>query len=436
MNYYNTPKYSRPKSQSAKAWFVWAIAALFPMYQFMLQGSPSVMIHNLSQDLSITLVQASFITTYFFYSYIVMQIPAGILVDLFGPRILLIIGSAAAGIACMLFSGSKCLWVAETSRLIMGFVCSVGIVSVFYLITQWFESRRFALVVGFTETLGMAGAAFVTILLAFSVEAWGWRTAIFLCGVGGVVISLLVLLFVRNQPNNSGMIYHNYKQFSLKKEISNLTTVVANLQGWLSGLFMGLVFSTIPAFFALWGIPYFMDHYHISASKAAGIVAFGLTGASVGGPLIGAFSDYIKRRKIIMILGSFLSLLIMSAILYFAPPIPIMFALTFSLGFTCSCYVVSFAIFKDIMPRDVKGKAMGFANMLCLIIGAPILQPTIALLVKRYEPHAINYTAILMPVLIALVLALIISFFIKETYCIEASELEAPKPNEEPPKAS
>ncbi len=402
---------------NAHRWWVWTAAALFPMYQFMLQGSPSVMLPNLVQDLSITLVEASFITTFFFYSYIAMQIPSGILVDLFGPRILLTLGSFLAGLSCLIFSCCKLLWVAEVSRLIMGFVCATGIVSVFYLISQWFDTKRFALLVGLTETLCMAGAAIATILLSAAVHWWGWRQAIFLSGIEGIIISILIIFIVRNKPGDSSWILKSNTNFSVKTELKQLGVVVGRFQVWVSALYMGMAFSIVPAFYALWGIPFFMNNYNFSSTQAASLNAAGLIGVGVGSPFIGWLSDTVGRRKIIMIFSSLVATICIWVILKIKLTVLLIVILNFVLGFSCSGYVLGFAIIKEILPIDVRGRAMGFANMLCLAIGAPILQPIIALLVKYSPPRDDLFTFALTPVPITLALSFILTFFIKETYC-------------------
>ena len=413
-----------PLKKNNYRWWVWTIAALFPMYQFMLQGSPSVMLPELIHDLGITLVEASFITTFFYYSYIAMQIPSGILVDLFGPKILLCVGSFLAGLACLIFSCCKLLWIAEFSRLIMGFVCAAGIVSVFLLITQWFEAKKFALLVGFTETLCMAGAATSTILLSASVSWWGWRKAIFLCGVLGVFISLLIILIVRNKPGDTSWILKPRQQFSIQDELKKLHIVTGRTQVWISGIYMGLAFSIIPTFFSLWGIPFFMHHYNLSSTQAATINAFGLVGVGIGGPFLGWLSDKIKRRKIIMNISSFVTVICFWALLKIDISLSLIFFLIFILGFACSGYIIAFALIKEILPQDVKGRAMGFANMLCLAIGAPLLQPIIALLIKYSKGSQSLFRLALSPLIAALILSFILTFFIKETYCKDSALME------------
>lgn len=352
-----------------------------------------------------------------------MQIPSGFLVDIFGPRILLTLGIFFAAAVCILFSGCKALWLAKSTRIVMGFFCAPAFVSVFYLISKWFEPKRFALLVGFTETMGFAGTGIGMVALSTAVNLWGWRKAILLCGLVGLVIFSLILIFVRNEPKNDEFISNRLKDFSLKIELQNLLFMMSNSQVWISGFYIGLAFSTIPAFFTLWGIPFFQDKYNLSSMSASGVVAIGLVGAGIGGPFLGWLSDFIKRRKVIMVLSSFLSACIIWTILHFSPPLYVMFMLNFLLGFCISGYVLAFAVVKEILPKRVKGKAMGLANTLCLLVGAPFLQPIIAYLMKKNGEGPLPFKVALTPLAIAISLSFLLALFIKETRCEDSPEI-------------
>ncbi len=404
-----------------RPWFVWGSAGLFAMFQFLLQGSPSVMIPDLISSFGIDAAQVGFLTTYFFYSYIVMQIPAGILVDIFGPKIILLIGCISAATACIVFSSCHTLWSAKSSRLIMGLVSAPGVVCTLTLASRWFDPKRFALVVGFTETLCMIGAAVGTVALAFLVHLYNWRIAILVCGFIGYLVALLILILVRNYPPDHARQKVSFKDFCPKQELANLIVVLKEPQAWLGGIFSGLSFAIVPAFFALWSIPFFIDKYQISSTAAASIVSVGYIGAACGGPFLGWLSDKIRRRKIILTVSSFFAFFLVLGLVYWPIHISWMYVFSFFLGITISSYVIPFAIIGETLPTEVKGKAMGFTNSLTLLIGAPILQPLIGYFLKHSE-HPTEIACEKFPsafALLALVLAIafILSFFNKETYC-------------------
>ncbi|MCH9634226.1 MAG: hypothetical protein S4CHLAM7_09710 [Chlamydiae bacterium] len=366
-----------------RPWLVWGSAGLFAMFQFLLQGSPSIMIPDLISTFNIDAAQVGFLTSYFFYSYIVMQIPSGILVDIFGPKAILLIGCISLSTACLVFGTCHHLWSAKSSRLFMGLMSAPGIVCTLTLASRWFSPKRFALVAGFTETLCMVGAAMGTEILALAVRYYNWRVAIIICGLIGYLVALLISIFVKSMPPHLADIKISIRDIKIKQEAHNLTVVFKESQAWICGLFSGLTFAVIPAFLAFWSIPFFMDRYSIEPTVSATIISVGYIGAGVGGPFLGWLSDRIGRRKIIINVTSFISLLLISCIIFIKIQFAHIYFFMFFLGFSLSSYVIPFAIISEILPFKVKGKAMGFANTLTLLIGAPLLQP----LIGYFLPH-------------------------------------------------
>jgi len=60
------------------------------------------------------------LSAFFFYSYVVMQIPTGILADHWGPRKLLATGSFIANMGAFLFAFAPSFFMAGMGRLLIG----------------------------------------------------------------------------------------------------------------------------------------------------------------------------------------------------------------------------------------------------------------------------------------------------------------------------
>src|SRR3990167_6591723 len=82
----------------ARPWFVWSIAALFYMYQFILRNSPGVMTNDLMLDFSVEACSLGIFSAFYLVSYVSLQIPVGLGMDKFGPTRLL----KGAILLCML----------------------------------------------------------------------------------------------------------------------------------------------------------------------------------------------------------------------------------------------------------------------------------------------------------------------------------------------
>ena len=419
-------KDSSQPTPSFAAWICWGIAALFVLYQFLLQASTSVMIPCLEKSFGISVEGVGFLSSSFFYTYLVMQIPAGILIDRFGARRILTLGVAICALATFAFAQAGQLSVAEFSRLVMGFVTAPAVAGSMYLAANWFPAKRFAMIAGLTEMLGMLGGAIGEAYLAQCVGSFGWRRTLVLCAIAGAVLAVATGLFVRNRPKNKPKHAHHQTRGLRETVLKPLSEVMKRPQAWLNGLFAGCAFALVTAFASLWSVPFLQTLYNVDLQQAALASSMVFFGVAAGTPLIGWISDRQCKRKPIMLVSSLLCLLL-SIIIIYLPGIPfsVMFVLLFALGLTAGTYVIPFAIMREITPSLCRGTAMGFINMMCILIGSPILQPLIGFLLKiAAKTPAQNFTVanyqLAFSVLpITLLLAVALWPFIRETHCEE-----------------
>jgi len=366
-----------------RGWLSWGIAAFFVLYQFLLQASTSVMIPELTHAFTIDSAEIGLLSASFFYPYIILQMPAGCLVDRYGARMILTVSMMGCAFSCWLFATAHSAATAELSRIFMGIATSGGVVSAMYLAVNWFPLERFALLAGLTEMLGMLGGAMGQNLLAFSVQAMGWRGTMLGCAAVGMLLALLTRALLADGPNETRPATANKHNM-----LQEFWQVLGIPQVWINGIFGGLVFSVITGFAALWAIPYLMKLYSIPLTTAAAASSMIFWGAALGGPLAGWLSGNFLSRRSIMLSGTF-TVLVLLLFLFYGPGISLSvgFILLFALGFACGVYVLMFAVVCDFVPANLRGMALGFTNMMCILFGAPIFQPLIGMLLKlRAQP--------------------------------------------------
>lgn len=414
-----------------RPWFVWGLGSFFGLYTFLLQGAPSVMIPQLIETYGIDVVKIGVLTSSFFYTYIVMQLPAGIFVDLWGPKRVLQIGFLICSISVGWFAYSSHFWEGQFSRMIMGLVTSPAIISVFCLASRWFRPVLFTLLVTLTEFMALAGGVLGEGGLAFSVVKMGWRETMLIIALIGFILTLLSFFVIRDYPDPNESLQNRKSIKGMIKEVKeNLKTVLSIRQIWMNGIYGGLVFGLFPSFAALWGVPYFILRYHISVDIAAYLTSMFFIGACLGNLILGWISIRYTKRKPIMLIGSFTSLIVMLGVI-FIPNISlrIMFGLMFILGAFCSTYALCFALVGNYVPKQSKGVAMGFTNMLCILFGAPILQPLIGYLLREHAHVAAielgsytvsDYKYALIPLAVSLFFALVLVCFVREKPLEEA----------------
>lgn len=409
------------------AWLIWGIAALSIPFQFILQSSTSVMIPMLMKQFNTNETGIGFLTSSYFYAYLLLQIPGGMLVDRFGARIVLFFSMLLASIACFLFATAHTFATAEISRLMMGAVTAPCVAGGLYIAANWFPLNRFATLVGLTEMLAALGAAFGQTALAVGVTHIGWRQTLIVCAIVGALLTGLILLIVRNRPNriqSQSLHVEPTPEGHSTGIIRNFITIIQKPQIWLLGLFSGLSFSFISAFAGLWAVPTLQGIYSVNLEVAAIGSSMVFLGTAIGAPVLGWLADRIGRRRLIMFVVTSINMVLMlTFVLVPHLSLWLVFILLIIMGFLASVYVLAFAMVREITNTNIRGSAMGFTNMMCILIGAPLLQPLIGFILRSHEHGAVVNTAQLPPVayqhalmtlIVSLVIALLVILFIRE----------------------
>ena len=97
-------------------WIAWGLLNLFCIFQFMLQGSVGIMAQSMRQDLNLDAAALGLISSSFYISYVLMQIPVGLIYDRVGIRKTVFYSSFLVALTCLLMAFVKTLLVAIIVR--------------------------------------------------------------------------------------------------------------------------------------------------------------------------------------------------------------------------------------------------------------------------------------------------------------------------------
>jgi len=410
-----------------RAALVWGLAAIFYFYEIMLLVSPSVMTDDLTLTFKTSAEELGNLSAFYYYAYALMQIPVGLLIDRYGPRILLTLAAAFCAVGCLIFAFAEVLWVASLGRFVMGIGGSFAVVGCLKLASQWFPVNRFALLTGIMVAVGMMGGVFGQEYLVKLVLMVGWRNTILYGAVLGGILSVIIWMVVSDQPFKT-LIPSNSNMAPPKVSVlKGLMQVMKIPQVWIASLYAGLMFVPTTGFGQLWGVPYFVERFQVEKDVAGGMVSMIFYGWAIGGPLYGFISDWISRRKSPMGFAAISTLAVMCAILYAPVTISQMKILMFLLGAFSSGFILAFSIVREINTPILTGTAIGFINTLNNASGA-LAQPVVGKLLDKqwagqvltdgspvYSVGMYNEALLFLP--ICLVVAFVILPFIKETFC-------------------
>jgi MFS family permease len=361
-----------------KAWLIWFLAAISFGYAFLHRVAPGVMVHDLMRDFAISGTMLGTLSALYFYPYFLLQIPLGALLDVLGARYLLSFALFLAAFGSILFGSANNIEMAYIGRFLIGVGCSVGFLSALTLTSKWFPKNRFALISGLTMLIAMMGAILGQAPLAMFISNFGWRSSMWVLSTVGIILSLLVLMIVRNGPekNSKPQITTNPWTEMLK----SLRKVSKSFEMWKIALVAATMSGPMLTLGGLWGTPYLMSAYNLGRSDAAFLTSFLLFGWAFAAPCFGWFSDFLGRRKPILIGGSaVLSLTLGLMILIPSINLYLTLLLFTLIGASGSVMVSAFALVKEVISKEAQGSAIGIVNSMTVASGA-ILQPFVGLI--------------------------------------------------------
>lgn len=409
------------------SWSVVSLGALFYCYEYLLRTSPSVMTQELMRYYHLTGAQFGNLSgSFYYYSYVVMQIIVGLLMDRFGPRRLLTVACALCALGAYLFACSDQLVIAMIGRFLIGFGSAFAFVGAAKLATIWLPPERFAFVSGIIFCLGMLGAMFGEIVLHYLVQTVGWQTAIFSAAAAGLVITAIIWLVVRDiNPFHED--HYSHHTPTLREVLLGLVQALKSTQVWLVGSVGCLFYLFLSAYAELWAPSYLEQARGLDANVAVNANSMVFLGCAIGAPLWGWFSDMIERRRLPLMMSGVGSLITICTLLY-VPQLSVteVSILSFLFGFISSAQILVFAVVREVTPIKISGTSIGLLNML-VMFGGIIFPPIVGRLLdmnwlgtlsdgaRVYSGHAFTIALSVLPV--GIVLGILVTFCIRETYC-------------------
>jgi sugar phosphate permease len=368
------------------AFTVWGLGAALYFTGFFQRVAPAVMTGELMADFAISAAALGNLSAFYFYSYVAMQVPTGILADRWGPRRLLTAGAAVAAAGSLVFAAAPSLWLADLGRLLIGGSVAVAFVAMLKIASHWFAPQYFARISGLALFVGTMGAVAGGVPLRLLTVEFGWRPVMAAVSIVLLLLAVAIWTVVRDDPSERGYRSHfqHASQMAVRANIlAGIGEVFSHRNILLLVLIPGGACGPILAFAGLWGVPYLVSVRGMSPTGAATVTSLMLVGLAVGGLLFGAWSDAVHRRKLPYAAGLG-GLLLFWTMAIFVPdlPLPLLVALLL-LGSLCSgCMVVTFAFCKETVPARLAGTATGVANMGAML-GPMVLQPLVGVILDR-----------------------------------------------------
>jgi sugar phosphate permease len=370
-------------------WVVYGVAAAIYLFGYLHRVAPAVVAADLMRAFSITATSLGTLAAVYPYTFAVMALVAGSLVETLGARWTLALGCLTMGAGAAMFGAAPTFAVAFAARLVVGLGASVILIAWLTLLADWFRPEEFAMVSGSTQGVGNVGALIAATPLALVVDALGWRATFVLIGGVTILLAFTAVLLVRDRPEAlGGSPLSARRPTSLLEVLRGIPAVMGNASTWPPVLAAGGIYASEIAFIGLWGVPYLMQAHGFDRVGAANHVALVAIGMIVGSPLVGWISDrWLGRRRLPFV--AFAAVYALCWLPLALPGVPLgpgaLAPLFFVMGLSSSALVLVWACVREVNDPARVGIAMGFCN-LPIFLGFALVQGAIGVVLDaRWE---------------------------------------------------
>jgi MFS family permease len=411
---------SESRLGSGLAWWIWILAVAFVVYLFSFQTGYSIVNPSVQKDVGLSVSQVATIAAVYTWVFAICQFFGGALLDRLGSRKVLPISIALVMIGVFVFANANSYGMLLLSQVILAVGSCTGFVGAGYIGGQWFGMAKFSFMFGLVQVMAALTSAFSVNLFEAVLNVSTWRTLFNVWGVLGIVLLVLGAIYIRNPTPVAGGMNRGIGEF-FTSVINGMLEVAKIGHVWIASIIGAALFGVLLALGVVW-MPKLLMAHGLSQSVASFGSSMLWLGLAVGSAIIPWWSDHIKARKLPIILGSVVQLLSFLGLIYI-PNLGAALAiiLSFVFGFANAAHMLAFSTAADVVKPSQIGTSAAIVNGIMFIVGGIMISrpgERIGLGIEAgYEPKSLGlaqYASV--PLLVALVIALALSFYMKETY--------------------
>ena len=393
----------------------WLLVAVYYFYQYALRSAPSVMMPQLTDAFGVNALGVSAIVGMFYYGYSPFSLVAGTSLDRFGAKRVIPIGAAVVGIGAILF-GTGNVAAANIGRFLQGAGGAFALIGAAYLITKNFPASVGASLIGATQMFGMAGGSAGQFLVGPIIKGGvSWDRFWTYAGCLGLIISIILLILLpKDTPKAAKTGTGGFAML-----LRSLGEVFSNPQSYLCGFISGLLFIPTTILGMTWGVRFLQEARGREFEAAVTLAAAIPLGWMIGCPLLGFVSDRLGRRKPVILGGTIMLLAVVTWVLFGNPEILRGHTVGILMGIASGAAMLPYTVIKEVNPPELGGTATGVVNFLNFTFSA-LLGPVFGARLMEMPEGDMNlalahYQAGFKPLLYGIIVALILTLFLKET---------------------
>lgn len=342
---------------------IWAIAASAYIVAVLQRSSLGVSGVAASERFGVSASMLSSLAVVQLIVYAALQIPVGVLLDRFGPRVLISLGAIAMAAGQATLALAPSIDIAILGRVLVGAGDALTFISVIRLLSTWFSGRILPQISQWTGNIGQSGQILSAIPLSMVLHRFGWAPAFLSVAALSALLAVLVLVVIRDTPR--GTPRHDPPagwRESMRLLRQSLGRPGTRLGFWshYTTQSSGTVISL------LWGFPMLTQGLGYSTATASGLLSLLVVAGTIAGPIIGVLTARFPMRRSNLVLG------ILAVIAFFwtmvllwpgLPPFWLIVLLILAVGVGGPGSLIGFDFARTFNPLRSLGSATGVVNV-------------------------------------------------------------------------
>ncbi len=394
---------------------VWFLCAFFYALEFIVRASGNSLYHGfLAEPYNLTPEKIGVFSSAFYWAYVAAQLPAGILLDKFGIKKVMMFSTFIFSIGVLIATMATTESSLVIYRILAGLGGGFAFLSALKAIAVWLPNRLFPMFTGATQMLMYTAGTLTGLPLVMLSNHYSIQVIMAGILVVSIVLFFCTVVFMKGEEP------HNQKDTNAladtHSEPSDISKVFKNKQIWLNGLFCFTIYGTTALFADLWSFRFLtLEGYPEYYAGAASSMIF--IGIAVFSPLWGFVATALNKEKVLLVGASVVGIFTVSAIVYFKLNPILMCFLCVLWGGMQAVHVLNFTILRNQVDAKYIATGLAVVNLFIPLSGA-ILQPFVGYAVTYLrnigytDIGSLKVTLFILPIL--MFLSLVLALFIKE----------------------
>jgi predicted MFS family arabinose efflux permease len=349
----------------------------------LLRNVNALLAPSLVNSLSLSPGQLGLLTSAFFFTYALVQLPVGLALDRYGPRKVQLLLLLLAAVGALLFASGHTFGELVIARAVIGLGLAGCFMSAVKALSACVAPSRLPSINGYLLAVGGLGSASATLPVRLALQYTDWRGLFVLLAVLTALTALVIWLLVPQAPpapSTKPASFSSLRNVYLDPEFRKTTSLI---------LIPHTVFFGIQG---LWLGRWMSDVAHFSDAAVAYLLYLSMAGVIFGAIAVGLITERAGRLGIkpldLAAVGICLFLLIQGAFILNHKPSMQLLGVLFTLVGTITG--IEYTIIAQSVPRELTGRASTCLNLL-IFVGAFVVQAGFGQVIGLWHPDAAGH---------------------------------------------